>query len=64
MDEYAVKREITRVLEDHQPKYDEKGPRRICSCNSSVGGGRIQDAVAEHQAYEIVRRLRSRGLLT
>lgn len=58
-----LKQEVRRVLEEHQPRYDEHGPRRTCSCNSNVGGGRIQDAVADHQADEILRRLRYRGLL-
>ncbi len=63
VDEYTLKREIRNALEEHQPRFDHDGPRRVCSCNSNVGGGRITDAYADHQSYEVVRRLRNRGLL-
>jgi hypothetical protein len=64
MSEVDVKREVRRVLGEHQPRYDESGPRRTCSCNANIGGGiRVEDAYADHQTYEIIRRLRYRGLL-
>jgi hypothetical protein len=63
MDEYAIKREIRSALEEHQPKYDEDGPRRVCSCNQTLLGGQLKGVAADHQALEVMRRLRSRGLL-
>jgi hypothetical protein len=60
MDEQAVKREVKKALEDHQPKYDERGRARTCDCGTTFGSS---EAIADHQAYEVMRRLRSAGFL-
>ena len=63
MDLNAFKREIQSTLEHHQPRTDERGLKRRCSCNAYVSGSRVSDAIAQHQTEEIMRELQQRGLL-
>lgn len=63
MDEFAIKREIGRVLRAHQAQYNATGPTPVCTCNRMLNNTQMPGPIADHQADEVVAVLRQQGLL-
>lgn len=55
-----IESEVRYVLKRHQPRYDERGPRSVCTCNSILSPS--SDAVARHQAKKVAARLAQYGI--